>query len=117
MISSRGVIVIISISNGIIHVFRTRLAGASPENDGEAREGNGCCLYYCCDYYYHRHVPAGGMMRWKPSLSSSFSIREFLRAYYLIEIRQAAPCRAIRGDSISVNSTFAPLLSQDRLQL
>ena len=30
---------------------------------------------------------------------------ELLRAYPLIEIRQAVPCRAIRGISISVNST------------
>ena len=41
----------------------------------------------------------------KPSSSSNFSIRAF-RAYPLIEIIQAAPCRAIRGNSISVNSTL-----------
>ena len=51
----------------------------------------------------------GGMIRygWIPSSSSSFSIRYF-RVCPLVEIRQAAPCRAIRGDSVSVNST--PLL-------
>ena len=35
--------------------------------------------------------------------SSNLSIRAF-RSYPLIEIRQAVLCRAIRGDSISVNS-------------
>ena len=40
--------------------------------------------------------------------SSNFSIRVF-RADPLVEIRQAVPCRAIRGDSISVNSTLPPL--------
>ena len=39
--------------------------------------------------------------------SSTLSIRA-VRAYPLIEIRQAAPCRAIRGNSISVNSTLPP---------
>ena len=56
----------------------------------------------------------GGMMRSETLielnfLDSSFSssnpsIRAF-RAYPLIEIRQAVPCRAVRGTSISVNST------------
>ena len=36
-----------------------------------------------------------------------YPIRAF-RAYPLIEIRQAAPCRAIRGSSFLVNSTLAP---------
>ena len=40
--------------------------------------------------------------------SSNFSIQAF-RACPLIEIRQAAPCRAIRGDGISVNNTLPPL--------
>ena len=35
---------------------------------------------------------------------------EFFRAYPLIEIRQAVPCREIRGNSIAVNSTL-PLLA------
>ena len=48
----------------------------------------------------------GGMIRLKPSSSSNFSIRafraqicqfKFFRAYPLTEIRQAVPCRAIRG--------------------
>ena len=39
---------------------------------------------------------------------SIFSIRAF-RAYPLIEIRQTVLCRAIRGNSISVNSTLPPL--------
>ena len=49
----------------------------------------------------------GGSYGWKPSPSSNFSIRGF-RAYYLTEIRQTVPCRAIRGDSISVNGTLPP---------
>ena len=39
--------------------------------------------------------------------SSNLSIR-YVRAYYLVEIRQTVPCRAIRGNSISVNSTLPP---------
>ena len=45
---------------------------------------------------------------WKPSSSSNVSIRVVL-AYPLIEARQTAPCRAIRGDSISVSSNPPPL--------
>ena len=41
------------------------------------------------------------------SLSSNFSIRAF-RAYPLVEIGQTVPCRAIRGNNISVNSTLPP---------
>ena len=40
--------------------------------------------------------------------SSNFSSR-ISRAYPLLEIRQEGPCRAIRGNSISVNSTLPPL--------
>ena len=47
---------------------------------------------------------------WKPSSSSAFSMRYF-PAYPLIETRQTAPCPAIRGDGISVDSTLAPFLS------
>ena len=49
----------------------------------------------------------GGWYGWKPSSSWNFSIRVF-RARPLIEIRQTAPCRAIRGNSLSVNSTLPP---------
>ena len=42
-----------------------------------------------------------------PHRAQNFSIRTF-RAYPLVEIRQTVPCRAIRGDSISVNSTPPP---------
>ena len=43
--------------------------------------------------------------------SSNFSIRVF-RAYPLVELRQTAPCRAIRGSSVSVNSALpSPLLT------
>ena len=38
----------------------------------------------------------------------NFSIR-VVEAYPLIEIRQAGPHRAIRGNNISVNSTLSPL--------
>ena len=39
--------------------------------------------------------------------SSNFSISAF-RAYPLVETGQTAPCRAIRGNSISVSSTLPP---------
>ena len=39
--------------------------------------------------------------------SSNFSIRA-IRAYHLIETRQTVPCRAIRGDGISVSSSLPP---------
>ena len=66
-------------------------------------------------FYTHRK---GGRYGWKPSSSSNLSIRAFsnsnfsiraFRAYPLIEIRQRVPCRAIRGNNISVNSTLPPL--------
>ena len=44
---------------------------------------------------------------WEPSSNSNLSIR-VVRAYPLIETRQTAPCRAIRGNSISVNTTLPP---------
>ena len=72
------------------------------------------------------HIPAypsepqhseGGMIRLETlnelnyvnsSISNSnFSIRAF-RAYPLIGIRRTVPCRAIRGNIISVNSTLPP---------
>ena len=74
-------------------------------------------LYYLRSPSYNTYISDGGMMRLETlielnvlnsSLSSStFPIRAF-RAHPLIEIRKAAPCRAIRGNSISVNSTFPP---------
>ena len=58
----------------------------------------------------------GGWYGWKPSSSSNCSIRAF-RAYYLIEVRQTIICRAIRADSISINSTISPShLSVTRLR-
>ena len=57
--------------------------------------------------YISRVIRKGGWYSWKPSSSSNFSIRVG-RVYPLIKTRQAVPCRAIRGNSISVNST--PLL-------
>ena len=49
----------------------------------------------------------GGMIRLETLIELELSIRVF-RAYPLMEIRQMVPCRAIRGDSISVNSTLPP---------
>ena len=49
----------------------------------------------------------GGRHGWKPSSSLNLSIRVF-RAYPLIDIRQTVPCRAIRGNSSSANSTLPP---------
>ena len=46
----------------------------------------------------------GGWHGWEPSSRSNCSIR----AYRLIEIRYTVPCRAIRGNSISVNGTLPP---------
>ena len=45
---------------------------------------------------------------WKTSSSSNFSARAF-RVGPLMTIRQTAPCRGIRGNGISVNSTLPPL--------
>ena len=50
-----------------------------------------------------RGVRKGGWYGWKPSSSSNFSIRAF-RVYVLTEIRQALLCRALRAESISVDS-------------
>ena len=44
----------------------------------------------------------GGWYGWKPLIELTFLYSSF------IEIGQTAPCRAIRGDSISVNSTLPP---------
>ena len=49
----------------------------------------------------------GGSYGWKPSSSSNLSIR-VVRACPHVEIRQKVPCRAIRGNCISVNSTLPP---------
>ena len=46
---------------------------------------------------------------WTPSSSSNLSILVVV-AYPLIETRQTVPCRAIRGNSISIISTLPPLL-------
>ena len=48
-----------------------------------------------------------GMIRLETLIELNFLIRAF-RAYPLIEIRQAIPCRAIRGNDISVNGTLPP---------
>ena len=52
----------------------------------------------------------GGMMRLETLIELKLlnSIR-VVQACPLVEIRQTAPCRAIRGDSISVSSTLPPL--------
>ena len=54
----------------------------------------------------------GVMMRLETliELKFDFSIRA-LRAYPLTGIRQAVPCRAIRGDSISVDNTLPALFA------
>ena len=54
-----------------------------------------------------RQGPEGGMIRLETLIELKFASLNF-RAYYLIEIRQAVPCRAIRGDTISVNGTLPP---------
>ena len=49
----------------------------------------------------------GGWCGWRPSSSSNFSARAFELVLF-IEIGRAVPCRAIRGKSISFNSTLPP---------
>ena len=44
-----------------------------------------------------------------PRRAQVLSVRAF-RAYPLFEVRQIVPCRAVRGNSISVNSTIPPLI-------
>ena len=57
----------------------------------------------------YRAVPRkGGWYGWKPSAISNCSIRVF-RAYLLIEITQAVPNRATRGNGVSVKSPLPPL--------
>ena len=54
-----------------------------------------------------RYVRKRGWYGWKPSSSSNLSIR-VVQAYCLIEIRQAIIYRAIRADSISIDSIIPP---------
>ena len=71
-------------------------------------QAQGLCACQCSE---------GGMIRFETLIelkclnssfsNSNFSIRAF-RAYPLIETRQMVPCRAIRGNSISVNSALPP---------
>ena len=61
--------------------------------------------------YTHTYNARTNPRSWKPSPSSNLSIRA-VRAYSVIETRQTVPCRAIRGDGISMNSTLP--LSQSR---
>ena len=48
-----------------------------------------------CFPHLQKAIRKGGWYSWKPSSNSDFSIIVF-RTYPLIEIRQAAPCRAIQ---------------------
>ena len=48
------------------------------------------------------------MMRSETPIELKFLNSSF-RAHPLVETRQTVPCRAIRGNSISVNSTLHPL--------
>ena len=74
------------------------------------------CIYiyiyilYVCMYIYiyiYTHIYT--------HIYSARAFRAF-RAYPLVEIRQAAPCRAIRGSGISVNSTLPPLIGKIAIQ-
>ena len=53
------------------------------------------------------HLGRGDDTVGNPHRAHFCSIRD-VRAYLLTEIRQTVPCRAIRGNSISVNSTLPP---------
>ena len=74
-------------SGGFAQSFRWRQICTS-------REGVGC------------RFRKGGWCGWKPSSSSNCWIRAF-RVVSLIEIRRTVPCRAVRGNSISVSSTLS----------
>ena len=80
----------------ILYQFMFYVHIVSFEVDRSGREG--CRVYR-----------KGGCYGWKPSSSSNHSIR-VVGAYPPREIRHTAPCRAIRGDSIGVNSTLPPFL-------
>ena len=55
----------------------------------------------------------GGMLKFIDSSFSSANFSNlFVRAYPLVEIRQVAPCRAMQGESTSVNSTPPPSYSR-----
>ena len=56
------------------------------------------------------HHSEGGMIRLERLIELNCLIR-VVRAYHLGQIRQTLPCRAIRGNSISVNSTPRPPLN------
>ena len=55
------------------------------------------------------HLHSKGGMIWLETLIELNCLsNRSCRAYPLIEIKQTVPCRAIRGDGISVNSTLPP---------
>ena len=54
----------------------------------------------CCPSRSTANARKGGWFGWKPSSSSTFSIRA-CRAYPLVEIGQAVPCAVIRGNRLS----------------
>ena len=56
-----------------------------------------------------RVISEGGMIRLETLFEHTFVNSSFLRVDPLIEIGQIVSCRAIRGNSISVNSTLPPL--------
>ena len=59
------------------------------------------CMYACMYVYIYIYIYV------LSSSSSNCSIR-VVRACPLVEIRQAVPCRAMRGNRVSVNSTLPP---------
>ena len=61
----------------------------------------------CVSEWVSEWVRKGGWCGWEASSSSNFSIRAF-GACPLVELRRTVPCRAIRGNCISVNSTLPP---------
>ena len=59
-------------------------------------------------FVLNNSISKGVMMRLETLIELEFLNSGAFRACPLVEIRQAVPCRAIRGNSISVNSTLPP---------
>ena len=57
-------------------------------------------------------ISEGGMIRSETLIELSNLSNRVVRAYPLIELRQTAPRRAIRGNCISVNSALPPSYSK-----
>ena len=99
------------ICQGCGHRSRTKVGGSKTVRFASCIEGIPGQAPFCWRPFPARRSNwKGGCYDWKPSSSSNFSIL-VVQAHPLIETRQAVPCRSIRGNCISVDSTLLPLLS------